>query len=286
MQLICKKNVRGRKTRYSKKLPPFSANVFEARYGVEGADLLPISWTSFITFKFQSCSLNKVGFDSGSDRIAPQEDVITIRCTWDLVKSQYKCAYIKVAMHTRSSVRFWAYQVSHERRVWWPLSHMICIHERVLCIVAKYLRTFGILGTENERRSGMLNCIYTFDYLVKCSFLKFRARVRDMLERYQVPTFTISSTTTTSNLSPYPSDSKYSIIYFPFSSVRTVPRTVKPLSRRVRTTHMAIYPLAPETRTLDPFFTEGIPFEGQVDVRVVTVSVYSDKRYLIPDKCE
>ena len=69
----------------------------------------------------------------------------------------------------------------------------------------------------------------------------------------------MSSTTTTSNLSPpNPSDLKYSIIDSPFSAVRTVPRTVKPLSRRVRTTHMARYPLAPETRTLDPLLTEGI----------------------------
>ena len=94
----------------------------------------------------------------------------------------------------------------------------------------------------------------------------------------------MSSTITTSNLSPYPSDLKYSTIYFPFSSVRTVPRTVYPLSRRVRTTHMAIYPLAPETRTLDPLLTEGILFEARVDDRVV--QVYNDnlKRYLIPDK--
>ena len=71
----------------------------------------------------------------------------------------------------------------------------------------------------------------------------------------------MSSTTTTSSLSPYPSDLKYAIINFPLSSARTVPRTVKPLSRRVRTTHIARYPFAPETRTLDPLPTEGILFE-------------------------
>ena len=38
----------------------------------------------------------------------------------------------------------------------------------------KYLCTFRILGTDNEWRSAMLNCIYTFDYLVKCSFLKIQ----------------------------------------------------------------------------------------------------------------
>ena len=87
-----------------------------------------------------------------------------------------------------------------------------------------------------------------------------QVKFRDMVEMHQLPTLTMSSTTTTSNLSPYPSDLKYSIINFPLSSLRTVPRTVKPLSRRVRTTHMATYPLAPETRTLDPLLTEGIVF--------------------------
>ena len=71
----------------------------------------------------------------------------------------------------------------------------------------------------------------------------------------------MSSTTTTSNLSSYPSDLKHSIMIFPLSSVRTVPRTEKPLSRRVRTTHMERYPLAPETRNLNPLSTEGIVFQ-------------------------
>ena len=161
-------------------------------------------------------------------------------------------------MRTRFSMHFSAYWVSPEQRGWWDLTH---IHERVLRIIVKYLRTFGFLGIEIEWRGRMLNRIYTFDCLVKCSFLIFKVRSRNGQKASITPTFVMSSTITTSNLSPYPSDLKYSIIKFPFSSVRTVPRTAKPLSKRVRTIHMPIYPLAPETRTLDPLSTVGIVFE-------------------------
>ena len=85
---------------------PFSANVFEAQYTIAGPDLLPFSSTSFTQLEFQSFSLNTVGLASGSVITAPEEDVITIRCTRDLNNSQYKYAYIKVAMHTRFLMRF------------------------------------------------------------------------------------------------------------------------------------------------------------------------------------
>ena len=77
------------------KKKPFSAKVFDARYTVVGGDLLPFSWISFIQVKFQSCSLNTVGFDSGSVLTAPVEDVITIRCTWGLNKSQHNTHIVR-----------------------------------------------------------------------------------------------------------------------------------------------------------------------------------------------
>ena len=101
------------------KIPPFSAKFFEAQYAEAGRHLLPISWTSFIALEFQSCSLNTVGFDNGRDITASVEDVITIRCTWDLNNNQYKLRQ----SHTRVSMRFWAYRVSPERQGWWALPH-------------------------------------------------------------------------------------------------------------------------------------------------------------------
>ena len=99
-------------------------------------------------------------------------------------------------MHTRFSMRFWACRVSGG--VDEPYLIECWIHERFIrMIIVKSLRTSGF-GFEMEWRGRMLDCIYTFAYLVKCSF---------------------------------------------------------------RTTHMATYPLAPETRTLDPFLT--IVFEDE-----------------------
>ena len=65
----------------------------------------------------------------------------------------------------------------------------------------------------------------------------------------------MSSTITTSNLSPYDLNKlrrKGALL-----SERTVPRTEKPWSRKALTTHTAMYPFAPETRTL-PELTAGI----------------------------
>ena len=140
----------------------------------------------------------------------------------------------------------------------------------------------GFLWIDVEWRGRMLNCIYTFDCLIKCAFLEFNIKVKGMVERQQLPTFAMSLTTTTSNLSPYPSDLKYSIIKFPLSLVRTVPRTSKPLSRRVRTIHIAIYPLAPETNTLDPLFTGGIAFEWAQSYEITTLK--ADARYPTSDE--
>ena len=83
------------------KNPPFSAKVFEAKYAIAGGDLLPISSTTFIELKFQSCSVYTVGLDCGTVMTAAPDDVTTIRCTLDLKKRKYKYASIKLEMHTR-----------------------------------------------------------------------------------------------------------------------------------------------------------------------------------------
>ena len=85
-------------------------------------------------------------------------------------------------------------------------------------------------------------------------------------------TFAISSITTMSILSRYPRDVKYSIICVPLSRERTVPRTENPLSRRLRTIHMAMNPFAPVTKTLSPLATAGM-----MAVWMRCVSLYKGK---------
>lgn len=62
-------------------------------------------------------------------------------------------------------------------------------------------------------------------------------------------TSVISSTTTTSCLSPYCAKSFFRCS--PFSADLTVPLTAQPFSRRERTTQMAMKPFAPLTRTFE-----------------------------------
>jgi hypothetical protein len=48
------------------------------------------------------------------------------------------------------------------------------------------LRTIGFLGIELDWRGRMYNCTYTFDCLVKCSFLKFKVGSKVWVEKASV----------------------------------------------------------------------------------------------------
>ena len=115
----------------------------------------------------------------------------------------------------------------------------------------------------------MLDKIDALDGLVECTLLTTHkiAQIFAISTRpksavsVKIPglvrrTFVMSSTTTTSNLSPWSANSFFRCA--PFASERTVPRTAYPFSSNVRTTHAAMYPFAPDTSTLLGDATAGI----------------------------
>lgn len=109
------------------------------------------------------------------------------------------------------------------------------------------------------RRSSMFYCIDALHGLVKCTILYWLWSLCNIyMLKERKPTFSIFGTTIISSLSP--KFRKYSFMNSPFFGLRTVPRTRYPLSKSVRTTHMATNPFAPVTRTLLPAGTGGIVF--------------------------